>query len=616
MPDLMRLCATLLGIGAVATSLPAQTPVMAVEQPPGTNIADTGTKNFNTVLVGSSTTLTFTIKNTGDGDLTGLTITKGGTHAADFTVTSNPSAPVSGPSGTTTFNVRFTPSAVGARSAAIHIANNDATQNPFDIILTGKATLTKSIGAVWFIGDSITQSNADGDGNGSPRKSLYDLLTANGYTFTFTGHYTANVDGLPTTGDTPDTNLYQYHSGISGSVIGSDLSGRTGMTQNMSSFWTSGRLATVKPDVVLIMLGTNDVDQAVDLANAPARLTTLLNTLYAQPGVGAPRVMVASIPPNRTSAEDPANTATFNSAVPGVVNAQRALGRNVSYVDQFTPLETAYVTNMMGDNLHTNATGNASLAQQWFNAIASVPPSAPAISVALPSNNPLTSDSSSINFGSVLTGAQTTLVFTVKNTGMVILSSIKPSKDGTNAGDYVIATTPATSMNAGGSSTFRVTFLPTAAGTRVATLHIASNASISPFNIALIGTGTGTTLQAWRVSQFGSADNSGDGADLNDYDHDGLPNLIEYAFGLNPKQSDAGSLPQLPQLQQAAGSLVFSFTHPPGISDITYGAEWSPTLLSDSWTPVADTSTPPQHTFSVPGGTYPQLFMRLRVTHP
>ncbi len=55
------------------------------------------------------------------------------------------------------------------------------------------------LGAIWCIGDSITQSNADGDSSGSPRKALYDLLIANDYDFTYTGHFTANVDGLPTT---------------------------------------------------------------------------------------------------------------------------------------------------------------------------------------------------------------------------------------------------------------------------------------------------------------------------------------------------------------------------------------------------------------------------------
>jgi hypothetical protein len=35
-------------------------------------------------------------------------------------------------------------------------------------------------------------------------------------------------------------------------------------------------------------------------------------------------------------------------------------------VDQFTPLETNYANFMRNDNLHTNAAGNVSIAQQWF----------------------------------------------------------------------------------------------------------------------------------------------------------------------------------------------------------------------------------------------------------
>jgi lysophospholipase L1-like esterase len=229
---------------------------------------------------------------------------------------------------------------------------------------------SKNIGAVWFIGDSITQSNADGDSSGSPRKSLYDLLTANGYTFTYTGHSTKNVDGLPVTGDTAETNLYQYHSGISGSMIGDNFGNRTGMTQNLETFWTSGRLATVKPNVILILLGTNDIDQQFDMSNAPARLSALVDTIYAQTGVGNPTIFLASIPPNRTTLpDDPINVAAFNAAVPGVVSGQRSRGRDVRFVDQFTPLENGWDTNMQPDNLHPNATGNNTMALQWYNGI-------------------------------------------------------------------------------------------------------------------------------------------------------------------------------------------------------------------------------------------------------
>ena len=367
---------------------------------------------------------------------------------------------------------------------------------------TGLTAGSKNIGAVWFIGDSITQSNADGDANGSPRKSLYDLLLANGYTFTFTGHYTANVDGLPTTGASADTNLYQYHSGISGSVIGSDVSGRTGMTQGTPSFWTSGRLASVKPNVILIMLGTNDVDQNIDLTNAPARLTTLVNTIYAQPGVGTPSIFVASIPPNRTTLPgDPLNTATLNAAVPGVVSAQRSLGRDVRFVDEFTPLDNAFATNMMSDNLHTNTTGNGTLALQWFNAIAAVV-AVPLIAVEQPAGTALVAGTSSIGFGSSLIGTGTALTFKVKNTGAASLSAISVTRDGTNPADFAVTSQPAASVAAGGSTTFSVTFTPALAGTRAATLHIASSDTTkNPFNINLTGYGnTAPSFAGYQVA--------------------------------------------------------------------------------------------------------------------
>jgi lysophospholipase L1-like esterase/pimeloyl-ACP methyl ester carboxylesterase len=229
---------------------------------------------------------------------------------------------------------------------------------------------SKELGAIWFIGDSITQSNADGDANGSPRKALYDLLVAGGYTFTYTGHFTANTDGLPTTGSTAADNLYHYHSGISASVIGDNYDTRTGMTQNMTNFWNSGRLALVKPNVILIMLGANDVNLPLDLPGAPERLRTLIQTIYDLPDVGDPTIFLAKTTPNRSDdPQDSTNVAAFNAAVPGVVGGFIAQGRDVRIVDQFTPINDTYATNMRPDDLHPNAAGNAVMAQQWYNAI-------------------------------------------------------------------------------------------------------------------------------------------------------------------------------------------------------------------------------------------------------
>ena len=245
-----------------------------------------------------------------------------------------------------------------------------ATTIAFDSA-TAQTPGSKDLGVIWFVGDSITQSNADGDLESSPRSALFDLLTANDYSFSFTGHRTNNIEGLPVTGSTPATNLFQYHSGVSGSILGDTLRFMTGMTQNLPSHWNSGRLATVKPNIILIMLGTNDIGvMDVDSINAPDRLANYIDQIYNQPGVGNPSIFVASIPPNRRTNRETTEVIGFNSAVPGIVSAQQALGRNVNFVDQFTPLNDNFATAFRPDRLHPNATGNVILAQQWFNGIA------------------------------------------------------------------------------------------------------------------------------------------------------------------------------------------------------------------------------------------------------
>lgn len=231
-----------------------------------------------------------------------------------------------------------------------------------------------ALGDIWFIGDSITQSNADGDINGSPRKSLYDLLKLEHVTFSYTGHHAANVDGLPATGDTPAADLYRYHSGISGSVIGQHLEnkGRVDMTTNIDSgkkFWTHGRLAVEKPQIILIMLGANDINANVGAVEAPNRISLLVDKIMSQPDVGQPTFFVSKITPNRIDAPRIARVAAFNAALPDIVAAQREKGRNIYLVDNFTPIDNDYANAMRPDNLHPNAKGNDYIGRAWRDAI-------------------------------------------------------------------------------------------------------------------------------------------------------------------------------------------------------------------------------------------------------
>ena len=94
---------------------------------------------FGSVTVGvTGETKTFTITNPGGLNLTGLSVTKDGTHASDFTIGALGSTTVA-PGGSTSFTVTFTPSSAGGRVAAIHIASNvSGSKNPFDINLAGQ----------------------------------------------------------------------------------------------------------------------------------------------------------------------------------------------------------------------------------------------------------------------------------------------------------------------------------------------------------------------------------------------------------------------------------------------------------------------------------------------
>lgn len=159
----------------ILTGTAGSFPEIAVEQPLGTDILDGGAKNFGAVTVGSNVSFVFTIKNTGTADLTGLGMTIDGADALSFSVTANPTAPVNGPLGTTTFTVRFAPLSAGIKTAALHIANNDPDENPFDIVLTGLGSSFPEIAVEQPVGFDIADGSSQDFGS-VPAGSTGDLV--------------------------------------------------------------------------------------------------------------------------------------------------------------------------------------------------------------------------------------------------------------------------------------------------------------------------------------------------------------------------------------------------------------------------------------------------------
>jgi hypothetical protein len=120
-------------------------------------------------------------------------------------------------------------------------------------------------------------------------------------------------------------------------------------------------------------------------------------------------------------------------------------------------------------------------------------------------------------------------------------------------------------------------------------------------------------LDSWRLIHFGTTADTGDAADDFDFDNDGHPNLVEFAFALDPKDAADRTVPA-PILN--SGHMEMRFTPPAGVSGITYGVQWSTTLQQGDWHDAANTGNAPEVLFQVPTTGRDKLFLRHRITRP
>jgi len=209
------------------------------------------------------------------------------------------------------------------------------------------------------VGDSITQGALSTTGGGY-RLPLFRLANKNMKSLTFVG---ANVSG-PTMVD--GLTFPRAHSGYGSATIDP-----VGTRPAISRFFPS-QITQYKPHIVLLMIGTNDVNQAE--TGIPARLGMLMDSMLdADPSL---LVVVAQIVPQRKATPDTKNMQiqAFNSAIPGLVKARVDAGKHVKMVDMYGPLiaNPNYSTVYFGDNLHPNDAGYEVMAETWYAAIGSL----------------------------------------------------------------------------------------------------------------------------------------------------------------------------------------------------------------------------------------------------
>jgi len=418
---------------------------------------------------------TVTLQNTGAAtlNLTGA-MTIAGTNLSDFSVVSDTCGSTLAPGVTCTLGITFTPSALGARSASIAVPSNDAS-SPQSIILGGT-------GVQPIVTASPTSLNFGTELWDHSTSPLYVTLTNTSSTYTATLGSVASTDSDFTVsayncGSTlapgatcqlsatfePQTYANQSYSGTASILVSSSASG--GST----------------PVPVTFSLAGNGITYPAGVSATPTSIAFGNQTEYTQSNPQTVYVL-------NQSGVTVNFTGTTVSGPFRIYQDGCGFGLQTNY--QCTYLVAYYPTSVGNSQTgtltipFTGASGSPLTVSLTGNATAGTP-----VETLYPTQ---------VNFGTSTVGGApagtpVTQTVTLSNNGTAPMTSIAISITGTNSADYSETDNCAANSpilpNGINSCTITVSFLPSAAGARNASLNISSNAGNSPLSAPLTGAG-------------------------------------------------------------------------------------------------------------------------------
>ena len=192
------------------------------------------------------------------------------------------------------------------------------------------------------LGDSITSGFTY---PGGYRIELFRKARADNKPITFMG---SQVSGPETVDGVEFPRQHEGHDGITIADLGAE--------------WVPTPDTNDVPHIVLLMIGTNDIYERLDVSNAPRRLGALIDRVMS----AYPRVVLVVATLTPMSDEAPARPVeAYNAAIKPIVEERAAAGRRIQLVD----MHGGFPADGLSDVVHPNAIGFRHMAGVWYAAI-------------------------------------------------------------------------------------------------------------------------------------------------------------------------------------------------------------------------------------------------------
>jgi hypothetical protein len=476
-----------------------------------TNIATAGSYDFGSSNIGTLTSATtFTIENLGTGPLTlsgTPRIILSGANAADFIIDSTSLSSPLAASGTTTFTIKFNPSATGTKNASITIANDDADEGFYVINLSGTGTAPEinitaaasniSSGGSYDFGSLVSGTsgspvtftiqnlgNIDLNLTGTPRVAISGADAAD-----FTIDSSSIASPVSASGSTSVTITFTpsaLGARIAAITIANDDSNEGTYVINLTGTGT----ATPEPEINIKAATTSiPLGGSFDFGNSIQGTATAATTFTIE-NLGTADLTLSGSPAVSISGTNLADFTIVQTSVTSPVAASGTTSFTISFNPSATGSRTAAISISNDDSDEgtyvINLTGTGT------------PVPVPEINVKQGSNSIVSGNS--FDFGSSNVGTSTSATtFTIENLGtanLILSGTPKIAISGSNGADFTIVQTALTSPVAASATTsFTIAFNPSAAGLRTASISISNNDSNKGTYVIDL-TGTGNTVTA------------------------------------------------------------------------------------------------------------------------